>query len=47
MISGIGVETKSVTGNSLRQKATFIVAQLRVTVQELEARLNPDPIKLK
>ena len=47
MISGIGVEAKSVTENSLREKAAFIVAQLRVNVQELEARLNPDPIKLK
>jgi len=35
------------TGDSLRQKVAFAVAQLRNNVRELEARLNPDPIELK
>ena len=47
IISGIGVGSKLATGDSLRQKVAFAVAQLRNNVQELEARLNPDPIELK
>ena len=47
VISGIGTEAKSSTGKSLRKKAAFVVAQLRNNVQELEARLNPDPIEIK
>ena len=43
IISGIGAEAKSATGDSLRKRAAFAVAQLRVNVKELEARLNPDP----
>ena len=45
IISGIGVESKSATADSLRQKVALAVAQLRNNVQELEARLNPDPIE--
>jgi len=47
IISGIGVGSKLATGDSLRQKVAFAVAQLRNNVRELEARLNPDPIELK
>jgi len=47
IISGIGSEAKTATGESLRQKAAFAVAQLRNNVIELEARLNPDPRELK
>ena len=47
IISGIGVGSKLATGDSLRQKVAFAVAQLRNNVQELEARLNPGPIELK
>ncbi len=47
IISGIGTEAKSATVESLRQKAAFAVAQLRNNVTELEARLSPDPRKLK
>ncbi|MCS5661550.1 MAG: hypothetical protein NZ842_14230, partial [Dehalococcoidia bacterium] len=47
IISGIGTDANSATGNSLRQKAAFAVAQLRNNVQELEARLHPNPIELK
>jgi len=43
IISGIGAEAKSATGDSLRKRAAFAVAQFRVNVKELEARLNPDP----
>ena len=43
IISGIGAEAKSATGDSLRKRAAFAVAQLRVNVKELETRLNPDP----
>ena len=45
IISGIGVESKSATADSLRQKVALAVAQLRNNVQELEARINPDPIE--
>ena len=47
IISGIGTEAKSATGNSLRKKVASVVAQLRNNVQELESRLNPDPIEIK
>ena len=47
IISGIGAGSKLATGDSLRQKVAFAVAQLRNNVQELEARLNPGPIELK
>ena len=43
IISGIGVEAKTATGDSLRKRAAFAVAQLRLNVKELEARLNPNP----
>ncbi|KMP12264.1 hypothetical protein UZ36_01515 [Candidatus Nitromaritima sp. SCGC AAA799-C22] len=45
-ISGIGPEAKTATGDSLRSKAKFAVAQLRTNVKELVARLNPDPREL-
>ena len=38
IISGIGKNSKSATGDSLRQKVAFAVSQLRNNVQELEAR---------
>ena len=41
VISGIGKNSKSATGDSLRQKVAFAVSQLRNNVLELEARLNP------
>ena len=47
IISGIGAEAKSATGDSLRKRAAFVVSQLRVNVKELKARLNPDPRELK
>ena len=47
IISGIGSEAESATGDSLRQMTRFAVNQLRNSVKELEARLNPDPIGLK
>jgi len=47
IISGIGSEAKSATGDSLRQMTVFAVGQLRNNVKELEARLNPDPRELK
>jgi len=47
IISGIGAESKSASAESLRQKVAFTISQLRNNVQELEARLNPDSIKLK
>jgi len=47
IISGVSAEAKSATGNSLRQKVAFVVTLLRNNVQELETRLNPDPIELK
>ena len=47
IISGIGAEAKSATGNSLRKRAAFVVSQLRVNVKELKARLNPEPRELK
>ena len=45
IISGIGTEAKLATSISLRSKVAFVIAQLRNNVQELEARLSPDPIK--
>jgi len=47
IISGIGPEAKSATSNSLLKKVESVVSQLRINVQELEARLNPDPIEIK
>ena len=47
IISGIGSEAKSATGDSLRQMTIFAVGQIRNNVKELEARLNPDPRKLE
>ena len=47
IISGIGTDANSATGDSLRQKAAFAVAQLRNNVQELEARLHHNPMELK
>ena len=41
VISGIGKNSKSATGDSLRQQVAFAVSQLRNNVLELEARLNP------
>ncbi|MEE9259198.1 MAG: tetratricopeptide repeat protein [Nitrospinaceae bacterium] len=46
-ISGIGTKGKVITEASLKSQATFIVQQLRNTVRELEARLNPDPLPAK
>ena len=47
IVSGIGPEAKSATSNSLLKKVEFVVSQLRVNVQELDARLNPDPLEIK
>ncbi len=46
IISGIGSEAKSATGDALRKRVAFVVSQLRVNVKELKARLNPDPGEL-
>ncbi len=42
MISGIGVKKGEVTEEILKNKAEFVVSQLRNNVRELEARLNPE-----
>ena len=47
IISGIGSEAKSVTGDSLRQMTAFAMGQLKNNVKELEARLYPNPKELK
>ncbi len=41
-ISGIGVKKEDVTEEFLKNKAAFVISQLRNNVRELEARLNPD-----
>jgi Tfp pilus assembly protein PilF/plastocyanin len=41
-ISGIGVKREDVSEKALLSQANFIVSQLRLTVKELEARLNPE-----
>jgi len=44
-IAGIGAEAKDVTEAQLKDEAKNIVKRLRLTVSELEARLNPDSAK--
>jgi hypothetical protein len=46
-VSGIGPKAKTATGDSLRNEAELTLAQLRVNVKELVARLNPDPRELE
>ncbi|NIW61942.1 MAG: hypothetical protein GWN24_24725 [Nitrospinaceae bacterium] len=44
-IAGFSDADEPVTEGSLKQDAKFAISQLRLNVQELEARLNPDFLK--